>query len=124
MKMCGWMLVAIIAGGIGLSFGPLVRVHNGFSTGEEFLSMSAIEQHGYAMGFLNGLLDAPVLGAPQEKVRWVADCATGMSSNQVREILRKYIKDHPERWHEPLNLSSFSALAEACPDSPTNRQSR
>lgn len=91
-------------------------IHKGFSTGEEFLNMSIIEQRAYGMGIVDGMLLAPLFDAPRPKMLWVEKCIVGMTDSQVTAILAKYLKDHPGRWHETPHVPMYSALRENCPD--------
>ena len=45
-----------------------VSISRGFFTGGEYLDMTETERRAYATGAINGMLVAPLLGAPQERV--------------------------------------------------------
>lgn len=96
-----------------------VVVHNGFGAGQEYLDMTDSQRRAYAVGFINGILLSPALGAPKNRVGWVERCVEGMSDVQVAAILHQYIKSHPAEWHWGLHILSYRALIEACPDSPS-----
>ena len=89
-----------------------VRIHDGFGTVQEFLGMSEIEQRAYAMGAVNGMLLAPLL--PETKLERFEQCIEGMNNVQVAAIIEKYVREHPERWHEKTPAFIFSALSSAC----------
>jgi len=74
-----------------------VTIHNGFATGEEYLKMNETEQRAYAMGSVNGMLLAPLFGAPKWELRWFERCLEGMTDSQVAAILAEYLRDHPGR---------------------------
>ncbi len=68
------------------------------------------------MGFSNGIMASGILGADGSKVKLLYDCTNGMSAKQLAAILDKYLKEHPEGWHEQLTVHSFDALLGVCPD--------
>jgi hypothetical protein len=93
-----------------------VRVHNGFLKAEDFLHLSAERQRSYAAGVVDGMLLAPLFGAPDsgQKIRSFGVCIEGMSDIQVAAIIEKFLRDHPERWNDPLNAVVFSSMTEGC----------
>lgn len=99
----------------GLALSQVVEIHNGFGTGEEYLEMSLKEQRTYAMGLVNGMLLAPMFGAPKTRMLRLEQCITGMTDTQVAAILSKYLRDNPSRWHETPHTSMYAALIDSCP---------
>ena len=93
-----------------------VLVHNGFLTGEQFLKLSADARAKYAPGVIDGILLAPLFGAPKAKLGWLEACVGGMTSSQVSAILETFLKENPSRWHEGAHTSMFAALHESCPN--------
>jgi len=96
-----------------------VHVHTGFLTAEEFTHMNDQSQHDYAMGVIDGMLLAPLFGAPRDwqdgqKIGAFGDCITGMSSTQVAAIISKFVRDHPERWNDSMHVVAFAAMTHAC----------
>ena len=93
-----------------------VHIHNGFLTGQEYLDFDARTQQGYAMGVVDGMLLAPMFGAPSDaaKLKSLANCIEGMSNAQVKAIIDKFLKDHPERWNDPMHAVTYTAMMEAC----------
>jgi hypothetical protein len=96
-----------------------ISVKSGFLTAEEFTHMNDQSQHDYAMGIVDGMLLAPLFGAPRawnegQKIAAFGDCITGMSSRQVAAIISKFVRDHPERWSESMHAVAFSAMTQAC----------
>lgn len=87
----------------------------GFETGRTFLNdRSSAQQRAYAVGVIDGMLMSPVFGAPRDTIEWLERCIKGMSGSQVEAILLKHLKNHPERWHYPLNHESLVAMEDAC----------
>jgi hypothetical protein len=108
----GLLMVAIAVNGLAAE--P-VLIQNGFGTGEEYLKMSPLEQRAYAMGIVNGMLLAPLFGAPKDRMFRFESCVTGMTDSQVAAILTKYLRDNPGRWHETPHAPMYTALMKACP---------
>src|ERR1035437_2629312 len=82
-----------------------ISIKTGFLTAEEFTQMGGQSQHDYAMGVVDGMLLAPLFGAPRaqndgQNIGAFGDCITGMSSKQVAAIISKFVRDHPERWND------------------------
>src|ERR1700690_125719 len=78
-----------------------VHIKNGFATARQYMDLDSGRQRGYAMGIVDGMLLAPVFGAPDdgEKLKALGTCITGMDDEQMRAIFDKFLKDHPERWN-------------------------
>jgi len=66
------------------------------------------------MGFINGLQLSVLLGASVDKADGINECIQGMRSNQIAVILEKYVKDHPENWHQRFDTESLNALLTVC----------
>jgi hypothetical protein len=41
-------------------------------------------------------------------------CAVGMTDEQVVEIVNKFLKDNPGRWHESMNILAWTAMKASC----------
>jgi hypothetical protein len=93
-------------------------VMSGFGTGQDYIEMSADDKRVYAMGALNGMLVAPLLGARREDIAWLEACVPRMTDEQVAAILTKYIRERPGQWHLPLNILTFEAMKANCPKPP------
>jgi hypothetical protein len=90
-----------------------VLIHNGFGTGQDYIKMSSVQKRAYAMGSVNGILLAPLFGAPKEKVQWLELYVENMTDVQIAAILSKYLEDNPGRWHDGLHILTYSAIKEA-----------
>lgn len=90
-----------------------VIIHNGFCTGQDYIKMSESQKRAYAMGAINGMLIAPTFGAPKDKMVWLESYVENMNDEQVAAILSKYLQDNPGRWHDGLNVLTYSAMKEA-----------
>ena len=91
-----------------------ISYKGGFLSGNKYLSLSADGKERYAIGFIDGLLIAPLLGAPMEGLNWLEQCTAGMNSKQIVAILDIYLTDNPEKWHIPMNGLSLKALEKSC----------
>lgn len=91
-----------------------VYIKSGFLTGNSYRASSAQEKSGFVMGFIDGLLVAPLLGAPRSKLVRLEECLTGMVNSQVVAIVDKWLTENPGRWHQQMNVLTFSALQAAC----------
>ena len=108
--------VALFAFAINASAQEEFWIANGFSTGEQFLSMSETEKSAFSMGTVNGMLLAPLFGAPKEQMLRIETCLVGMTNSQVTAIFEKYLRDNPSRWHQTPHVPMYSALIQACPE--------
>lgn len=110
------LLFTLFVAQSGEKSGPLdapVIVTSGFGTGNDYMAMSVREKYAYVMGAINGMLMAPVFGAPEKNTKWFTDYIKGMTNKQVVAILTKFLDDNPGRWHEPLNLLTYDAMQDA-----------
>jgi hypothetical protein len=91
------------------------EIKSGFLTGNVYRELSPAGKRGYVMGFTDGVLIAPLLDAPKSELRSIERCLVGMTDVQVVAIFDKWLTDNPARWHEQMNILSYSALRQACP---------
>src|SRR5262245_33888047 len=82
-----------------------VFVADGFMTGEQYLKVTETQRAAYAMGFINGLLASPMMAKDAERpAHELQMCLKEHTNTQIAEIIRRYINDRPQRWHEGLNI--------------------
>src|ERR1044072_2029645 len=91
-----------------------VTVGIGFMKGKDYLDLDSGQKRAYAMGVINGILVAPLLGAPDERMAWVRPCTEKMDAEQVAAIITKFVRDNPAEWHHGMNLLSLKAIMSAC----------
>jgi hypothetical protein len=110
-----WKLLLVI---LGMPFvvhaDDGIAVQNGFITGNTFRALDQASKNVYATGLIDGILLAPLYGAPEERLNNFEQCTVGMTGQQVVAIFGKYLKNNPERWHNSMHVIAFSALREAC----------
>jgi hypothetical protein len=94
----------------------LRNIPGGFMNTGEYSDLPPVEQYGYAMGFVNGMMASGNLGADISKLETLNGCTEGMQAKQLAAVLDKYVKEHPEVWHQTLAAHSLAAIIEACPD--------
>ena len=99
----------------------------------DYRNLPESSQRSYAAGIVDGMLLAPLLAAPKRitfkakemaattKTEWLENCIVGMNDEQVVAIINKWLRDHPERWHESVHTSVFWALSDACPQPKDKR---
>ena len=118
--MKAMMLAVILMSTVGYSADFPVYVPGGFSTGQDYLKMDEAQRRAYAIGALNGITLASFFGAPRDKLQWIESYTQGMTDIQVAAIIYKYIQDNPGRWHDGLNLLTYSAIHDAYRQSRTS----
>lgn len=94
-----------------------VIVTSGFGTGNSYKQMRPAEKAAYASGIIDGLLCAPLHGAPRKEMEWLEVFTKGKTNIQVAAILTKYLDAHPEDWDQPLNLLAHEAFRSAAKNS-------
>jgi hypothetical protein len=89
------------------------RVPKGFFSGNDWLGLSKTEQATYAMGVVDGLDLAATLKGPG--LFWINPCVTGMTSDQVRAMLKAELDARPGERHLLLvHRAMYQALWKAC----------
>ena len=91
-----------------------VKISPGFFTAKDYLEMTDTERRAYATGGINGMLVAPLFGAPEENLSWLKTCSAKMSDEQIATILTRYIRDQPNQLEVNLNVVTFNAMRDAC----------
>jgi hypothetical protein len=91
-----------------------IKISPGFFSAKDYLDMTDTEKRAYATGEINGMLVAPLFGAPDENLNWLKTCTAKMSDEQLAAILTKYIIDQPNQIQTNLNVVTFNAIRDAC----------
>lgn len=87
-----------------------VSIRIGFGTGLDYIEMNENQKQAYMMGAINGMLVSPIFGASKEKLDWLENFISGMSSMQAAAILTKFLNDNPGKWNQGLHMLTFNAL--------------
>ena len=117
MKLAPFLATAIVMFAQGARSAPLEEtfvIKAGFLTGNSYRELQDAGKSGYVMGFTDGLFVSVLHGAKKSKLRPIEQCVAGMSDGQVVAILEKWLNDHPEQWHEQMNILANAAIREAC----------
>ena len=93
-----------------------VTIYNGYMTGEKCHEASENELSWHMMGVVNGLLISPFYGAPSDRMEPLSQCLREVTNKQLGAILKKWLKENPERWHEGCNIAAFQVLRRLCGD--------
>lgn len=92
-----------------------VTIHNGFISGNDFISWTSAMKQKYAMGLIDGMFLAPLMsGTDFPRSKSLGQCVENMTNKQVVAILDKYLSEHPESWHKYMHLLAWNALKEPC----------
>lgn len=89
-----------------------VLIRDGFFTGNSFREMSQAQQLAYVTGLFDGMMLAPMLGAPESEMKRF-DQMKGINNGQILAIVTKALEEHPEEWHECMHTFSYLALGRA-----------
>lgn len=91
-----------------------VVIYSGYMTGEDCIRDSDESMASYMMGVVNGLLISPFYGAPEQRLKPLSQCLTGVTSTQLAATLKKWLKENPERWHDGCHVAASMALQRMC----------
>lgn len=88
-----------------------------FFTGQSFLDIA--EKNPAAVGledlYVKGLSDTMnYIAANSPEYAWVVNCSMQRQGRQLSEIFKKWLRKHPERWHETAIALYLEALKESC----------
>ena len=92
----------------------IATIKKGFYNGNDFRNKSSTLRLYYVMGVLDGLMAGQLIDTDDD-LNWLSGCISGMTNEQVRAIVEKYLKAHPEEWHQNMNVLVVRALMNVCP---------
>lgn len=90
------------------------QVGNGFLNGQALRDMSDESLSSYTMGFVDALVIGALFGMTDGCREEISRCTAKRSNKQLVAIVRKFLKENPERWHERANILLFGALLQRC----------
>ena len=93
---------------------PRVSIAPGFFTGEELNSLSDDQLGMYASGYVDAFQAATMIGITERCRRALQVCATGQGRADFVTAIRKYLREHPNWWHERSNGILFNVLFSQC----------
>ena len=91
-----------------------VFIYHGFLTANKYEEYQEGDREPYLMGVIDGFLAAPAFGAPKKQMAWLESCTQNMPSTQIAAIVDKFLREHPERWKEGMNVLVQAAMWDAC----------
>ncbi len=89
-------------------------IHQGFYSGNAYREFDEGQRWLYVSGVIEGMLLAPLYGAPRREMSWLESCVAGMSNKQVTAIVDKFMSENPARWHEDMHTLVYSAMIGVC----------
>ena len=92
-----------------------ILVPKSFLSGKDWRGLSKGEQQAYAVGVVDGLDLAFAYGKQGTDLGWINACVTGMSSDQVRTMLKAEIDANPGEWNMlTVHQAMYRALKKSC----------
>ncbi|HXX74053.1 MAG TPA: hypothetical protein VEI50_02885 [Nitrospiraceae bacterium] len=92
-----------------------ILVPKSFLSGKDWRGLSKGEQQAYAVGVVDGLDLAFAYGKQGIDLGWINACVTGMSSDQVRTMLKAEIDANPGEWNMlTVHQAMYHALKKSC----------
>ncbi len=91
------------------------------ATGNLFLKIcrGGTARRGYCLGYFAGISDGITTLQLLKPQHWTPICKPDqMTDSQLRDVVVKYLDDHPEERHEPISLLTVLAMRSAWPCSP------
>jgi len=98
-----------------------ISVPEGFWKGNDWRASDDEARTGYAMGIIDGIILASAIERSGSSLAWVSPCTKGMRNDQIRAIIQKELDKNPEKRHLPMNIITYKALRNVCPNSPKLR---
>ena len=87
----------------------------GYRTVQSFhREMTEPDQAMYLMGVVDGMLAAPLFGAPSANTENLQACIRQMNTIQLGAIINKAAREQPEEWNLPLSAFTYDTLKKVC----------
>jgi hypothetical protein len=107
-------LVAYVAVGASMSWAQTAAVQDGLTTGNNYRALPTTSRESFVVGLIDGMLLAPMFGAPRAEMAWLEHCLRRTSGGQAIAIVEKFMKENPKRWGESMHVLAYGALRKAC----------
>ncbi|MFT5707244.1 MAG: hypothetical protein ACI9ES_001535 [Oceanospirillaceae bacterium] len=91
-----------------------VSISTGYVSGNNFILFDVVSKNIYAQGVIDGILIAPMYGAPKSNLAELEKCTVGMTGQQLVAIFNKYLVANPEIWHKSMHTIVHRAMNVAC----------
>ena len=87
-------------------------------SGQDYLELAEYDREVYLTGVNDAYNWSFVAGF--ERMKWLGPCVRGRQAQQLSAMFAKWLKENPERWHEPAAKLFPFAMFAACrkPDQP------
>lgn len=92
-----------------------VEIRNGFYTGSTFRDSQTTSKRAYAAGLMDGMLLAPLFGAPKASMYRLENCIANMTDEQLAAILSKELEEHSESWQGGAHVAMYRGMISRCP---------
>jgi hypothetical protein len=115
--LVGGILLSTAQGGAQMEMDPAMP--KSFLSGKDWRGLSQGEQQAYAVGVVDGLDLAVAHGRQGTDLSWINACVTGMTSDQIRAMLRAEIDANPAELNQlTVHQSMYRALKKSCRQKP------
>src|SRR5262245_34485103 len=91
-----------------------VSVTPGHFTGEELNSFSDDQLGMYAAGYVDAFQAATIVGVTERCRQALQACVSGQGRADFVLAIRKYLREHPNWWHERSNSILYNVLFSQC----------
>ncbi len=87
-------------------------------SGQDYLELAEYDREVYISGINDAYNWSYVAGF--ERMKWLGPCVRGRKAQQMSAMFSKWLRQNPERWHEPAAKLFPFAMFAACrkPDQP------
>ncbi len=94
--------------------GQLLAIGNGFVSGTDLQQMQEGDLSRYVMGVIDTFSISMVVGAKQECYDRIRDCSVGRNNVQFAAMVRKYLRETPDKWHYQGAFLVYEATLREC----------
>lgn len=116
--LVGGILLSTAQAGAQMEMDPAL-IPKSFLSGKDWRGLSKGEQQAYAVGVVDGLDLAFAYGKQGTDLGWINACVTGMTSDQVRAMLRAEIDANPAELNQlTVHQAMYHALKKSCRQKP------
>jgi hypothetical protein len=91
-----------------------VTVSKGFYTGVELNALSDHDLGMYAAGYVDALQAATMIGVTEPCRRALQACAVGRVNSELAAMVRRYLRENPNRWEGQSNALLYNAIFSQC----------
>jgi Rap1a immunity proteins len=115
LAFCGGFLLCLGAVVAYAQEERLIELPMFFVKAQDYPELSEATRKAYTTGLMDGFYASAFFGADGKQAAKLAACTKRMDSTQITAIITKYVKEHPDAWHDPLSMLGYNAMNSACP---------